>query len=191
MLNHLKTCVVIFFALTLITGVLYPAAVTGVARITFPHQAQGSLLRENGEIRGSCFIAQKFTSPAYFFPRPSASDYGTMPSGASNLGPTSSDLMKIVDRREKEFFGFYKGKVPPEMLFASGSGLDPHISPENALAQIDHVAAARGLSLSEKAQLVRLVREHVEGPQFGVFGSPRVNVLILNVELDKLFGAPQ
>jgi K+-transporting ATPase ATPase C chain len=190
MLKNLKICIAVFFFLTLVTGVIYPAVVTIVAQVAFPHQAQGSLIKTGDITTGSSLIAQKFVSPAYFNPRPSASDYGTLPSSASNLGPTSSDLSNIVEKRYKILAEYFGNDVPPEMLLASGSGLDPHISPENAIAQIEHIAKTRGLTESGKKQLAQLVSEHVEKPQFGIFGKARVCVLDLNLALDKLFGSP-
>jgi len=160
--------------LTVLTGVLYPLAVTVAARLLFPDCAEGSLLLRHGKPVGSELLAQRFENPRYFWPRPSAGN-----GVASHLGPTHSLLRKAVaERREK--FG---AGAPVEMLTASGSGLDPHISPEAALQQAARVAVARGLSPEEVARLVDAL---AEPPQFGIFGEPRVNVLFLNLLLDEI-----
>lgn len=165
--------------LTLLTGVVYPLAVTGFAQVLFAKQANGSLITEGDKIQGSALLAQKFEEPKYFWPRPSAADYATVASGASNKGPTSSDLVKAIDERRAKF----GANAPGDLLTASGSGLDPHISPEAASAQAARVAAAR--SLSAKA-VAALITDHTEPPQFGVLGQPCVNVLALNLALDAL-----
>jgi len=185
-MKNLKSCILIYVMLTAITGAAYPLTVTIVSRFLFPDKSEGSLIRINDEIRGSRLIGQKFNSPAYFWPRPSASDYGTMPSAASNLGPTSADLMKAVEDRKKQLSPFISDPIPADMLLASGSGLDPHISPEAAFSQIDHVVKARGFSSRQREELVSLVKRHIEKPQWGIFGSPRVNVLELNIALDSM-----
>jgi K+-transporting ATPase ATPase C chain len=169
----------IYIVLTFLTGILYPLAMTGIAQLLFPRRANGSEVVENGKLIGSDLLAQKFESPRYFWPRPSAADYATVASGASNKGPTSRDLKKsIVERREK--FG---NDAPVDLLTASGSGLDPHISPEAARSQIQRVADARRMSIQ---QISSLVDQTIEPPQFGFLGEPRVNVLRLNQALDQL-----
>lgn len=169
----------LFLLLTLLTGVAYPVIVTVAARLVFPNQAKGSVVSRDGKPVGSALLAQKFESPRYFWPRPSASDYATVPSGASNLGPTSEALKNaIAERRAK--FGV---DAPVSMLTASGSGLDPHISPQAAAQQIARVAAARKL---DPGHISTLVTENTEPPQWGVFGEPRVNVLALNLRLDTI-----
>jgi potassium-transporting ATPase KdpC subunit len=169
----------IYLVLTLVTGILYPLAMTGVAQLLFPKQANGSRIVESGKLVGSDLLAQKFESPRYFWPRPSSADYATVPSGASNKGPTSADLKKsIADRRSK--FG---NDAPIDLLTTSGSGLDPHISPEAAHLQIARVADARKMSIQ---QISSLVDQTIEAPQFGFLGEPRVNVLRLNQALDQL-----
>jgi len=169
----------IYLVLTLLTGILYPLAMTGVAQLLFPKQANGSRIIENGKVVGSDLIAQKFESPRYFWPRPSSADYATAPSGASNKGPTSADLKKSIDERGAKF-----GKdAPVDLLTASGSGLDPHISPEATRLQISRVAAARNLSIQK---VTTLVDQTIEAPQLGFLGEPRVNVLKLNLALDQL-----
>jgi K+-transporting ATPase ATPase C chain len=169
----------IYIALTLLTGIGYPLAMTGVAQLFFPGQAAGSRVVAQGRLVGSDLIAQKFENPKYFWPRPSAADYATVPSGASNKGPTAADLKKSIDEcREK--FG---PDSPIDLLTASGSGLDPHISPEAGRIQIRRVAAARNRPAEKIAVLVDQL---TEAPQFGFLGEPRINVLKLNLALDQL-----
>ena len=171
---------------TVLTGVLYPLAITGIAQVAFPHQANGSLIERNGQVVGSALLAQPFTGANYFWPRPSAGHYATVPSGASNLGPTSAQLQSNVVHNAKAFRDGNKlpadAPVPADMVFTSGSGLDPHISPEAARLQIARVAAERKLSADA---VQALVEKFIEPPQWGVFGEPRVNVLLLNLALDQ------
>jgi potassium-transporting ATPase KdpC subunit len=169
----------IYIVLTLLTGIIYPLAMTGVAQLLFPRQANGSRLIENGKLLGSDLLAQKFDSSRYFWPRPSAGDYATVASGASNKGPTSADLKKAIDERRTKF-GM---DAPVDLLTASGSGLDPHISPEAARLQMPRVAAARNISIEK---ISALVDQTIEQPQLGFLGEPRVNVLELNLALDQL-----
>jgi potassium-transporting ATPase KdpC subunit len=169
----------LFLLLTVLTGVAYPLAVTIAARVVAPAQAQGSLLHRDGAAVGSALLAQKFENPRYFWPRPSAGDYATLPSAASNLGPTSEALKKAIAERRAKF----GADTPVEMLTASGSGLDPHISPLAALQQVARVAKARQ---REAAAIAILVQECTEPPQWGIFGEPRVNVLALNLRLDAI-----
>lgn len=164
----------LFLALTLLTGVIYPLAVTAFAHVFFPHLAGGSLVERDGHVVGSALIAQKFTSDRYFHPRPSAVDFNPLPSGGSNLGPTSKTLKERVN-------GAAPG-TPADLVFASGSGLDPHVSSEGALFQAVRVARARGLT---EESVRELVRHHVEEPDLSVFGERRVNVLLLNLALDR------
>ena len=164
---------------TLLTGLIYALAVTAFARVAFAKKSGGSLIERDGKIIGSTLLAQKTESPRYFWPRPSAADFATVASGASNKGPTSADLVKsIAERRAK--FG---AEAAPDLLTASGSGLDPHISPEAARVQAPRAAAARGFT-AEK--LSALIETHTEPPQLGFLGEPRVNVLVLNLALDAL-----
>lgn len=161
------------------TGLAYPALVTVAAKLLFPAQAEGSLIRDGrGRVVGSALIAQAFTEPGYFHPRPSAAGYDAAASAGSNLGPTSRT------RRDRIAAA---GAVPLEMATTSASGLDPHISPETALWQLPRVARARGV---DPARLRPLLDRMVEGPDLGVLGEPRVNVLLLNREVDKLLGSP-
>lgn len=173
-LQSLRTLIV----LTLLTGVIYPLVVTALGRVAFPRQAGGSLITTDGKVVGSTLLAQKFEEPRYFWPRPSAANYATVASGASNKGPTSADLVNsITERREK--FG---ADAPDDLLTASGSGLDPHISPAAARHQAPRIAAARQLSLEK---VTTLITQHTEPPQWGIFGEPRVNVFALNLALDQ------
>ena len=171
---------------TVLTGILYPLAITGIAQVAFPHQANGSLIERDGKVVGSELLAQQFTGLKYFWPRPSAGNYATVPSGASNLGPTSGALQSNVVNNAKAFRDGNKlpadAPVPADMVFTSGSGLDPHISPDAARLQIARVAAARGVS----EDAVRpVVEKFVEQPQLGFLGEARVNVLRLNLALDQ------
>lgn len=176
--------------LTLLTGILYPLIITFAARAVFPRQATGSLITRSGKLVGSALLAQKSTNDAYFWPRPSAANYATVPSGASNKGPTSADLKTSVTDRTIAFRTAHDlaadETVPSDMLFASGSGLDPHVSPEAARLQIERVANARGFTSEQKQRLAALVEQSIEPPQLGFLGKPRVNILLLNLALDKL-----
>jgi len=176
--------------MTVLTGVLYPVLMTVIAQLVFPCKSNGSMIERNGEIVGSELIAQKFQSDKYFWCRPSAIDYNPLPSGASNLGPTSKALKDSVEERRKHFIelNFLPPNtiVPTEMLFASGSGIDPHISPEAAFLQVNRITQARGFDEQKKTLLKTLVQNHIEAPQFGFLGEPRVNVLKLNLALDEM-----
>jgi len=169
----------IYIVLTLVTGILYPLAMTGIAQLLFPKQANGSRIVEQNKLVGSDLIAQKFESPRYFWPRPSSADYATVASGASNKGPTSADLKKSIDERRAKF----GSDAPVDLLTASGSGLDPHISPEATRLQISRVATARNVSIQK---ISALVDQTIEPPQLGFLGEPRVNVLRLNRALDQV-----
>ncbi len=182
----------ILLALTLLTGVVYPLVVTGAARVLFPRQATGSVVEAGGKAVGSELLAQPFADPKYFLPRPSASDpaYATIASGASNLGPTAEKQQKAVAERAvalRERFGVGpEVALPADLLTASGSGLDPHLSPEAARFQIAAVAKARGFDAGKTQRLREIVDASVESPQLGFLGDPRVNVLRLNLALDRL-----
>jgi K+-transporting ATPase ATPase C chain len=186
----LTQCFRLFLVLVILTGVIYPLLVTLVAQLAFHPQAEGSLVTVNGKIVGSSLFAQKTESAKYFWPRPSADDYGTVASGASNLGPSSAALKKAIDDFAAKVRSTYKlaGDVPlpDDLITTSASGLDPHISPEAARLQIDRVAEARGFNPEQKTKLLSLLQSHVEGPQLGFLGDARVNVLLLNLDLDKL-----
>lgn len=177
-----------------LTGLVYPFAMTGLAQILFPWRANGSLVTdEKGQVVGSELIAQGFANPAYLQPRPSAAGekgYDPTSSGGSNLGTTSKKLQDRVAgdvKRLKEDNPDANGPVPVELVTASGSGLDPHVSPQGALWQVPRIAKARGISLE---RVKALIDENVEGRTFGVLGEPRVNVLLVNLALDRQFGRP-
>lgn len=187
MIKQLRPALFMLTALTLLTGVLYPLVVTGIAQLAFPRQANGSLVMTGDTVVGSALLGQANADPRYFQPRPSATDYGTLPSGGSNLAPTSLELAAAVAQRAADFRAANglsaAAAVPTELLFASGSGLDPHISPDAARLQVGRVAAARGL---DEDAVAALVEAYVEGPQLTILGQPRVNVLLLNLALDGL-----
>lgn len=178
-------------AMTLLTGVLYPAVMTLLAQFLFPHQANGSLIIENGNVVGSELLSQDFSSEKYFHARPSAIGWNPAPSGGTNWGPTDKRMADSATARTKRFRTENvladSVIVPPEMIFASASGVDPHIGPDAALLQSDRVARARGLNLAGKEKLRQLVESRIEGPQYGLFGMPRVNVLLLNRAVDAEF----
>ena len=176
MTKHIIVAIRITLVLLVITCGIYPALVWGVAQLAFPHQANGSLILRNGHVIGSELIAQNFTSDRYFHPRPSAANYDAMSSTGSNLGPTSKKLAdQIAARIERK-------PAPADAVTASASGLDPHISPENARMQAARVARARSMN---ENQVLALIDQHTEGRFIGVFGEPRVNVLLLNLALDE------
>lgn len=167
----------LFFALTLLTGVIYPLTVTLISAMLFPKQSQGSLVTHQGRIIGSKLLAQKFTSEAYFHPRPSSSDYGTVPSAASQFSATSKKLQSLFQDR--------KALLPlakEDLWSTSASGLDPDLSLESALAQVERVARSRGISPQE---LTKIVEVHTQGPTLGIWGRSRVNVLELNLAVLK------
>jgi potassium-transporting ATPase KdpC subunit len=187
MRRQLAPALVVFLALTVLTGLVYPLAVTGVAQVAFPGRAGGSLIERDGRVVGSRLIGQPFSSPRYFHPRPSAAGHGydAMASGASNLGPTNPTLLRQVRERRARYrlendLGPGR-RVPIDALTASGSGLDPDISQTNARLQAPRVARARGLALDH---VLALVRGATHGRSLGFLGEPGVNVLQLNLALD-------
>lgn len=189
----MKTTIIairIFLVLTLLCGVAYPLAVTGIAQVFLKEKANGSLIIQDKKIIGSELIGQATDSAKYFSPRPSATNYNALPSGGSNLGLTSAKLKQQVSERKAAFIKFNglaaNAEVPAEMLFASASGLDPHISPEAALLQVNRIAKTRNLSSIEKKKLMQLVQEKTEDPQLEILGESRVNVLELNLALDQM-----
>jgi K+-transporting ATPase ATPase C chain len=186
MFSEIRPAILLTLILTAITGIAYPLAMTGVAQLLFPHQANGRLIVRGDQVIGSELIGQSFQGDGYFHPRPSAAGdkgYDASASGGSNLGPNDAGLLKRVGDAAKRLAGENPGApIPVDLVTASASGLDPHISPAAAELQIAHVAKARGLS---EDRLRDLVRAHTEGRQLGALGEPRVNVLLLNLALDQ------
>jgi K+-transporting ATPase ATPase C chain len=176
--------------MTVLTGVIYPFIMTGVAQLAFPAKANGSLIMKDGKIIGSELIGQKFDSSIYFWSRPSAIGYNPIPSGASNYGPTSNKLKKQVAERRTLFMTKNSitdtTAIPKEMIFASASGLDPHISPEAALLQLNRVASARNFNEAQKQKVQQLIKNKTEELQFFLLGELRINVFELNLALDNI-----
>jgi K+-transporting ATPase ATPase C chain len=180
--------ITLFF--TVLTGLIYPAVVTALCQVLFPNQANGSLVEVNGHAVGSSLIGQNFAKPEYFQPRPSAAGndgYDASASNASNYGPTNQ---KLIDRVKASLDKFhkdnpeYKGPIPADLVTASGSGLDPDISPASAEAQAPRIAKARGIGVD---QVLRVINENSQGRALGFLGEPRVNVVAINLELDRQF----
>jgi K+-transporting ATPase ATPase C chain len=178
----------IYILLTIITGLLYPLAITGFAQTFFSNKANGSLIIRDKKILGSELIGQQFNMPEFFWGRPSAIENNPMPSGGSNLNPVGLTLKdKIqtrVDTIRKYHGNISIGKIPKELLFASASGVDPHISPETAYFQLERIAKYRHLSSEQKNKLNKLIQTSIEAPDLNVFGEFRINVLKLNMQLD-------
>jgi potassium-transporting ATPase KdpC subunit len=193
-IRQIRSAFVAFALVTIITGVIYPLVITGLGQVLFPYQANGSLLVQDGQVVGSALIGQHTNDPRYFWSRPSSINYmqsttsGVLTaSGATSYSWTNSRLAtQIAERTEAIRAANNLNEnllIPSDLLFASASGLDPHITPEGAALQVERVAAARGLELT---QVEDLVAQYIEAPQLGVFGQPRVNVLLLNLALDSI-----
>jgi K+-transporting ATPase ATPase C chain len=188
MKEHLRPSLVLLVAMTLVTGFVYPGVVTGIAQVTMPSQANGSLIMMGDKAVGSTLIGQPFSDPKHFWSRPSATSpyaYNAASSSGSNQGPTNPALAEAVAGRIKALQDADPGNkraVPVDLVTASGSGLDPHISPAAAEYQVERVARARNVP---PAKVRELVAKHTEGRQLGFLGEPRVNVLELNLDLDK------
>jgi len=187
-MKEIQSAILLFITFTIICGGIYPALVTGVARTLFPSQAQGSFIKDkSGKVVGSALIGQSFSDPKFFWSRPSAtSDFGNNPmaSGGSNAGPTNPDYLKSVGDRVKTLRATgVSGTIPADIVQASASGLDPHITPESALLQVPRVAKARGLTAD---RVTKAVEQAIEERQLGFLGEPRVNVLKLNLALERL-----
>ncbi len=190
MKTQLITGLKVLAMMILLLGIIYPLCITGIAQICFHKKANGSLVEKNGQIIGSSLIGQAFESVIYFSSRPSAINYNTLPSGASNLGMTNKLLYQQMIERKNTFLLRNKlssnKNIPSEMLFASASGLDPHISPETAMLQVNRIAFVRQFSEKQKKELKQLVEKQTEKSQWNLFGQARVNVLLLNLQLDQI-----
>jgi len=187
-MKPIRTAIIVFVFWTILVGGIYPLFMTGVGALFFPHQAQGSLVSSNGKLQGSSLMAQAFSTDRYFHERPSSTSYDPSSSGASNQGYTSAQLKKDFDQRKADWQkSTGSAEAPIEMLYSSGSGVDPDISPRAAELQAPVVAAARHLSAAQAAQLLDMVRTHEKQPQLGFLGEPRVNVLSLNLAVDAVF----
>lgn len=185
--NIMVSALRMVIVMTILTGFVYTLVMTLFANTVFYSESTGSILQVNGKAVGSELLAQQFTEARYFHERPSAAGYSTVPSGASNLGPASKALEEVVQQRRDTLTRLYgTSAIPTDLLFASGSGLDPHMSPEAARLQIHRVATARNLTPEQTQMLAQLVERHVEQPQLGILGQPRVNVLQLNLALDAM-----
>jgi K+-transporting ATPase ATPase C chain len=188
--NHLRPAIVMTVVLCVITGLIYPGVVTGIAQAVFPRQANGSLVEINGRVVGSALIGQTFSQPYYFHSRPSAagSGYDGTASSGTNKGPTDAKLADTLIANAADSAvkndGAVRGHIPTDMVTSSASGLDPDISPANAYLQVRRVARARRV---DSAAVRALVDRHVQARQFGFLGEPRVNVLLLNIALDSAF----
>lgn len=176
--------------MTVLTGIIYPVVMTGIAQVGFHSKANGSLIMKDGKAVGSILLGQKFDSSIYFWSRPSAVNYNPIPSGASNFGPTSEALRRLVNARREIFAKSNSitdlSLVPKEMIFSSGSGLDPQISPESALLQVNRIVKARNFTENQKIALLMEIKAITLNPQFYVLGESRINVLQLNLMLDNI-----
>ncbi len=187
MLSHLRPAIMLTVIFTVLTGLAYPLAITGIAQALFPSVANGSLILRDDAVIGSALIAQPFAGDAWLHPRPSASDWNAAGTGASQLGPTSATLIAAVAERRAAWETANGTPAPIDAVTTSGSGLDPHVSPETALGQADRIAAARG---ADPAAVRALIETAAEGRFVGLYGEPRVNVLLTNFALDAAFPMP-
>ncbi len=180
----------IYLFFIVLTGIVYPFLVTGLAQLIFPNQANGSIILKNNKAVGSSLIGQNFNSPLYFHSRPSAVLYNPIPSGGSNYSITNPGLIDSVKVRKRQFIIYNEldsfTEIPSEMLFASASGLDPHISPKAAYLQIERIAKYRNFNAAQKQKLQELIKNYTKAPQLLCFGEERVNVLLLNLGIDKI-----
>lgn len=186
MLSELRPALVLTLVMTVLTGLAYPLAMTGIAQAVFPTAANGSLIRSGDQVIGSALIAQGFAKPDYFHPRPSGAGngYEADKSSGVNLSPSSSKLVDAIkERTEAMRADVGERRIPIDIVTSSASGLDPHISPQSAFAQTGRVARARGIA---EGDVTQLVNSHIEGRTFGILGEARVNVLRLNMALDAL-----
>ncbi|MBA4324597.1 MAG: potassium-transporting ATPase subunit C [Rhodobacter sp.] len=187
MLSHLRPAIALTVFFTILTGLAYPLAMTGIAQGLFPAAANGSLIERNGTSVGSTLIAQPFAGTGYLHPRASASNYNAAGTGATNYGPTSATLIADVTARRAAWEALNGSPAPIDAVTSSGSGVDPDISPETALAQADRIAAARG---ADPAAIRAMIEGAVQGRTLGLYGEPRVNVLLTNIALDEAFPMP-
>ncbi|HLN75044.1 MAG: potassium-transporting ATPase subunit KdpC [Methylococcaceae bacterium] len=189
MKTQILIAIKIFTLFTILLGIAYPMLITTIGQIAFTDKANGSLIKVGNKVVGSELIGQTFDSDLYFYSRPSATNYNPLPSGGSNLGPTSEKRKQLAKERKENFI--LKNQIDPaqplpsEMLCASASGLDPHISPPAALMQVERIVKARQLNGMQKQELLKTIAELTEAPQFSLFGEARINVLRLNLALDK------
>lgn len=189
-LSSIKYSLKFFVFFTILLGIIYPLTIYFAGQIFFPYKANGSLCTKNGKTIGSYLLGQRFTSDKYFWARPSAIDYNPYPSGGSNLSQTSNILLEKFKKRKNNFIKKNKlskfDQIPPEMLFASASGVDPDISKESAIMQAKRVITARNFNKLQSEKLLKLINMISKPPQFGILGNDVVNVLKLNIQLDEL-----
>ncbi len=189
-MKNLLIGIKLFLAMTILLGVIYPFVMTGISQIAFPQKANGSMIKNHGKYVGSELIGQQFQDQKYFWGRPSAIGNNPLPSGGSNLSPVGEPLREIfnarVDTIRKYHGNLAVDKIPKDLLFASGSGVDPHISPETAYFQVERIAKARNFNDNQKNQLIKLINSSIESPDFYIFGTYRINVLELNLKIDEL-----
>ena len=180
----------IFLFFTILTGVVYPLVITGIAQLFFPGKANGSLIYKNNRAIGSTLIGQQFDTVIYFSSRPSAISYNPLPSGGSNYGLTNSKLKEFVDEHKNHFIAMNQldslTEIPSEMVFASASGLDPHISLQAALLQVNRIVKARNFNPIQKENLIQYIKDLTEPPQLLFLGEKRINVLLLNLRLEQI-----